>query len=84
MSFDTSASSIWQGGLSATEHDNLTEKELLDSLLSILIQNLDLDKCSVFLLLLDKKDFIVLLVKIGMNIYINQIEKLPENHTHLR
>lgn len=36
--------------LTALETDNLDESELLDRLLRVLIENLDLDRCSIFLL----------------------------------
>ncbi|MFQ5661134.1 MAG: diguanylate cyclase [Gammaproteobacteria bacterium] len=37
-------------GLTALEMDGLEESQLLDEILSVLIQNLDIDKCSIFLL----------------------------------
>lgn len=37
-------------GLTALETDELGEAELLDRVLGVLIQNLDLDRCSIFLL----------------------------------
>lgn len=43
-------------GLTSLDTDHMTEEELLDKVLSVLIQNLDMDKCSIFLIDGDRLD----------------------------